>query len=78
MEEEITTDYAAGTTEEITLHDGSVIRLNKAQQDMDVHDRHVAMNAVQEAMKKGEILTGFLCRYRPRICTIFLTLRLSR
>ena len=60
MEEEITTDYAEGTTEEITLHDGSVIRLNKAQQGMDVHDRFAAMNAVQAASQKGEILTGLL------------------
>lgn len=60
MEQEITTDYAAGTTEEITLHDGSVIRLNKASAEMDVHDRQTALNAVQNATKKGEVLTGLL------------------
>ncbi len=60
MEKEITADYEAGTTEEITLHDGSVIRLNKADNDMNVHNRYDALNAVQAATQKGEVLTGLL------------------
>ncbi len=60
MEKEITTEYAAGTTEEITLHDGSVIRLNKADEDLDVHDRYGAINAIQDSAAKGEVLTGLL------------------
>lgn len=59
MEKEITAEYAAGTTEEITLHDGSVIRLNKAK-DLNVHDRFSAQQAVHEASKRGEVLTGLL------------------
>ncbi len=59
LEKEITTDYEIGTTEEITLHDGSVIRLNKAK-DLDVHNRFAAQQTVYEATQRGEVLTGLL------------------
>lgn len=60
MEQEITAEYQAGTTQKVTLHDGSVIRLHKAHAAMDVHDRHAAISAVYESEQKGEILTGLL------------------
>lgn len=42
------------------MHDGSEIRLHKLQKDWDPTNRRSAMNAVQSAKDKGEILTGLL------------------
>ena len=60
MREEIRTHYPAGTTQGITLHDGSVIHLHKASGDYQSDDRFAALQAVQEAQEKGRILTGLL------------------
>ncbi|WIO74946.1 2-oxoacid:ferredoxin oxidoreductase subunit beta [Porticoccaceae bacterium LTM1] len=60
MEEEITTSYAAGATQELTMHDGSVIHLSKADKDLNVFDRNAALNAIQEFKARDEILTGLL------------------
>jgi 2-oxoglutarate ferredoxin oxidoreductase subunit beta len=57
---EITTSYEAGTVEDLPMHDGSVIRLHKLENDWDPQDRLSAMNAVQKARARGEILTGLL------------------
>ena len=42
------------------MHDGSVIRLHKLEKEWDPLDRISAMNAMQRARSKGEILTGLL------------------
>ncbi len=60
IEREIKTQYSEGTTQDLTMHDGSVIRLNKLAKDWNPLDRVSAMNAVQTAKSKGEILTGLL------------------
>lgn len=60
MREEIRTSYKSGTTQEVCMHDGSVIHLHKAAADFNVHDRHEAMNAVNQHKKEGKILTGLL------------------
>ncbi len=57
---EITANYEAGSIEDIAMHDGSHIRLHKLEKDWDPLDRISAMNAVQNARVKGEILTGLL------------------
>ncbi|PCJ38021.1 MAG: 2-oxoglutarate ferredoxin oxidoreductase subunit beta [Cellvibrionales bacterium] len=56
---EITANYPAGFSEEITLHDGSVIHLYKDGKH-DCTDRRSAMNAIQEYNEKGQVLTGLL------------------
>ena len=58
--EEITADYAPGALEEVTQHDGSVLRLRKAAPDYDPHDRVAAMAFLQERQAAGEIPTGLL------------------
>ncbi|MGH6944097.1 MAG: 2-oxoacid:ferredoxin oxidoreductase subunit beta [Geminicoccaceae bacterium] len=58
--EEITADYAPGTVEEITQHDGSALRLRKLTADYDPHDRLAAMIHLQERRAAGEIVTGLL------------------
>ncbi|MCJ8308000.1 MAG: 2-oxoacid:ferredoxin oxidoreductase subunit beta [Rhizobiaceae bacterium] len=60
MREEITTQYDPGTTQGVTLHDGSVIHLHKASHEYRTNDRTAALNAVQMATQEGRILTGLL------------------
>lgn len=60
MKKEITTDHDPGTGQEVTLHDGSVIRLQKQASDYQPNDRRAALDALAEADEKGEILTGLL------------------
>jgi 2-oxoglutarate/2-oxoacid ferredoxin oxidoreductase subunit beta len=58
--EEITADYAPGTLEEVTQHDGSILQLRKLALDYDPHDRISAMTHLQERQAAGEIVTGLL------------------
>jgi 2-oxoglutarate ferredoxin oxidoreductase subunit beta len=57
---EITVDYAPGTVEMVTQHDGSVLRLRKLHTDYDVHDRVAALTYMQQRHAAGEIVTGLL------------------
>lgn len=57
---EITAIYEEGAVEDLPMHDGSVIRLHKLEKDWDPLNRISAINAVQKARVKGEILTGLL------------------
>ena len=57
---EIVADYDPGQTEDITLHDGSVLRLKKLAKDYNAHDRLAAINYVLEHQARGEIVTGLL------------------
>jgi len=57
---EITTEYEPGTVQEVTQHDGSVLRLRKLAGDYDVNDRLAAMRFLQESKAGGEIVTGLL------------------
>jgi 2-oxoglutarate ferredoxin oxidoreductase subunit beta len=56
----ITTNYVEGTVKDVKMHDGSVIQLHKLAKEWDPQDRLSAINAVQNARKTGEILTGLL------------------
>jgi 2-oxoglutarate ferredoxin oxidoreductase subunit beta len=58
--EAITVDYAPGSVEEITQHDGSTLRLRKLDADYDPHDRVAAMNVLQQRQLTGEVVTGLL------------------
>ncbi|MEX1034216.1 MAG: 2-oxoacid:ferredoxin oxidoreductase subunit beta [Cellvibrionaceae bacterium] len=60
MREEITTQYEPGTTQDVTLHDGSVVRLQKPIAGYRPDDRRAALNALRDAEENGEILTGLL------------------
>ena len=58
--EPIVADYAPGTVELVTQHDGSVLRLRKTAAHYDPSDRIAAMNYLQERSAAGEIVTGLL------------------
>ncbi len=60
MMREITTSYEAGAVNDLLMHDGTTIRLHKLAKDWDPLNRLSAINAVQNAKLKGEILTGLL------------------
>jgi 2-oxoglutarate ferredoxin oxidoreductase subunit beta len=58
--EEVRVEYDPGTTAEVTLHDGSRLRLRKLERDYDPSDRARAVGRLMEASRKGEVLTGVL------------------
>ncbi|WP_299976055.1 2-oxoacid:ferredoxin oxidoreductase subunit beta [uncultured Pseudoteredinibacter sp.] len=60
MREEITADYGAGTAQEVTLHDGSVVHLQKADADLNVNDRRSALKLIKDYKAQDKILTGLL------------------
>ncbi|MFT6285849.1 MAG: 2-oxoglutarate ferredoxin oxidoreductase subunit beta [Alcanivorax sp.] len=64
MREEITTSYSPGSSNEVTLHDGSVLHLHKASEDFDPFNRTSAMLALEEYRQKGEILTGLIYMHK--------------
>lgn len=67
MMDEITTNYESGSINDLTMHDGTVIRLHKLAKDWDPFDRISAINAVQNAKQRGELLTGLLYMNRDKI-----------
>jgi 2-oxoglutarate ferredoxin oxidoreductase subunit beta len=60
MKDEITTSYVAGTSQEVTLHDGSVVHLHKADEGLDINDRRSALKMIKDYKAKDQILTGLL------------------
>jgi len=56
--EEIDVDYDPGSTYDVTMHDGSHLRLRKLHEDYNPSDRVAAVKALMEAHHKGEVLTG--------------------
>src|SRR5438552_11800083 len=56
--EDITVEYDPGSTVEVTMHDGSRLRLRKLEEDYDPTDRIKAITRLNEAHEKGEVLTG--------------------
>ena len=58
--DEITADYAPGTVETVTQHDGSILKLRKLEPDYDPTSKLAAMAYLQERQEAGEIVTGLL------------------
>jgi 2-oxoglutarate/2-oxoacid ferredoxin oxidoreductase subunit beta len=56
--EDINVEYDAGSTVEVTMHDGSRLHLRKLEEDYDPTDKIRAMTRLTEAHDKGEVLTG--------------------
>jgi 2-oxoglutarate ferredoxin oxidoreductase subunit beta len=56
--EEIDVEYDPGTTVNVTMHDGSQLRLRKLEEDYDPTNRIQAITRLTEAHDKGEVLTG--------------------
>jgi len=58
--QEITADYEPGTTEDVRMPDGSVLRLHKLDTSYDPRDRVEALHYVQQRHAEGEVVTGLL------------------
>jgi 2-oxoglutarate/2-oxoacid ferredoxin oxidoreductase subunit beta len=56
--EDIAIDYDPGTTFDVTMHDGSHLRLRKLRDDYDPSNRAAAVKQLMEAHERGEVLTG--------------------
>src|SRR5713226_3738641 len=56
--EDIDVEYDPGTTVEVTMHDGSRLRLRKLEEDYDPSDRVKAIHRLNGAHENGEVLTG--------------------
>jgi 2-oxoglutarate ferredoxin oxidoreductase subunit beta len=58
--EEIQVDYDPGTTQDVTMHDGSHIRLRKLREDYDATDKMAALTLLHDGQDKHEFLTGLI------------------
>jgi len=58
--QEITADYDEGTSKNVTMHDGSVVRFSKVPKDYDPTDRTAVYAYLHEHQRKGEVPTGLL------------------
>jgi 2-oxoglutarate ferredoxin oxidoreductase subunit beta len=58
--EEIVAEYQAGTTREVAMHDGSVVRFSKVPDGYDPTDRRMVMDWLAEHQRSGAVPTGLL------------------
>ncbi|HWP84810.1 MAG TPA: 2-oxoacid:ferredoxin oxidoreductase subunit beta [Terriglobia bacterium] len=58
--ENIEVNYDPGETQDVTLHDGSHLRLRKLDHNYDATDKLKALQAIHEAHERQEVLTGIL------------------
>jgi 2-oxoglutarate ferredoxin oxidoreductase subunit beta len=58
--QEISVDYAPGEVQVVKLHDGPSIRLKKLDRDYDPTNRWRALELLQNAREKQELVTGLL------------------
>jgi len=56
--EDISVEIAEGEVQEVEMHDGSKLRIKKLGRDYDPTNKFDALKAIDEAAKKGEVLTG--------------------
>ena len=56
--ENISVEYDPGAAFEVTMHDGSHLRLRKLEEEYDPTDKIQAVTRLMEAHAKGEVLTG--------------------
>jgi 2-oxoglutarate/2-oxoacid ferredoxin oxidoreductase subunit beta len=56
--EDISIEYDPGSTYDVTMHDGSHLRLRKLHDDYNPTSRTTAVRALMEAHERGEVLTG--------------------
>jgi len=56
--EDIAIDYEAGTSYDVTMHDGSHLHLRKLHDSYNPTDRVAAVKALMEAHDRNEVLTG--------------------
>jgi len=58
--EDITVDYTEGQTVKVDLHDGTHVVLKKLEHDYEPNDRGAALQLLEEANRKQELVTGLI------------------
>src|SRR5213083_619988 len=58
--EDISVDYEPGTTQEVTMHDGSKLYLKKLEENYDPTDKIGALKRLHETARRGEFATGII------------------
>jgi 2-oxoglutarate ferredoxin oxidoreductase subunit beta len=58
--DDISVDYEPGSTQEVTMHDGSKLYLRKLEEDYDPTDKIGAIRRLHESAERGEFATGLL------------------
>src|ERR1700676_2602839 len=58
--DDITVDYAPGTTQAVTMHDGSKLYLKKLEEGYDPTDKISALRRLHETARRGEFATGLI------------------
>ena len=58
--EQITVDYKEGEVKEVEMHDGSKIRLRKADIDFDPTNKAEALSMLRRCYDSGEFFTGLI------------------
>src|SRR2546421_2803799 len=58
--EDISVDYEPGTTQQVTMHDGSRLFLKKLEEQYDPTDKIAALRRVHETARRGEFATGII------------------
>jgi 2-oxoglutarate ferredoxin oxidoreductase subunit beta len=58
--EDISVDYEPGTTQQVTLHDGSKLFLQKVGDGHDPTDKMSALRVLHETERRGEFATGLI------------------
>ncbi|MGB3212881.1 MAG: 2-oxoacid:ferredoxin oxidoreductase subunit beta [Desulforhopalus sp.] len=60
LQQEILAHYPEGSSQEVAMHDGSIIHLHKADSSKDVTNRLKAVNNLELEKERGRLLTGLL------------------
>jgi 2-oxoglutarate/2-oxoacid ferredoxin oxidoreductase subunit beta len=58
--EDITVEYEPGTTQQVTMHDGSKVYLKKLEEAYDPTDKIGALRRLHETARRGEFATGLI------------------
>jgi 2-oxoglutarate ferredoxin oxidoreductase subunit beta len=58
--EDIAVDYEPGSSQEVTMHDGSKLLLKKLEEDYDATDKINALKRLHETARRGEFATGLI------------------
>ena len=60
LQKEILTRYEEGSSQLVTMHDGSLLHLHKVDTTFDVTDRRRSVDALEAEKEKGRLLTGII------------------
>ena len=73
--EQISVDYAEGEVKDVELHDGSHIRLRKAEKGYDPTNKSEALNSLRKCQESNEFLTGliYINEQKPDFLTLLNT-----